>query len=262
VQRKEQRFGDAMQAEDMQQLGRKVLNRLPQDLMIMQFQRLELEEASHGGMAIDTIKEQTAVNLLVALFGAQSVAGGEDGNRVAAQPQRFDHSLSMMFESSGVVWRIQIRYGQNFHSLGPSIEDSAHLARRYRKDCEEQGRAEPHWLPCSFARFASGGGANGDDVKRIDDIEVAVWMFHHHIMPANKNKFRVGCVVLPAVRITDDGLPARGQVLPDQVAIHVDLLAWKPQSVKAVIKHYESHSRSPIRRPGSPVVEKCSRSRT
>jgi hypothetical protein len=57
AQREEQRLGEAMQAEDMHHLGRKVFDRLQQDLIIMQFQRLEFEVGGHGGMAIDAIEE-------------------------------------------------------------------------------------------------------------------------------------------------------------------------------------------------------------
>jgi hypothetical protein len=54
------------------------------------------------------------VNLFVPLFGAQPVAGGENGDGMAAQPQRFGHGQAMIVKSSGVVRRIQICHDQNF----------------------------------------------------------------------------------------------------------------------------------------------------
>jgi len=69
-------------------------------------------------------------------------------------------------------------------------------------------------------------------VRRVYDIEAAIWMSNHHVMPADKNKFRVRHGILAAVRSTDDGPLARGQVLTDQVAIHTDLFAQEPRAVK------------------------------
>jgi hypothetical protein len=42
----------------------------------------------------------------------------------------------------------------------------------------------------------------------------------------------VGHRILPPVRSADDGSLARRQALPDQAAIHDDLLAHQPRAVK------------------------------
>ena len=59
-------------------------------------------------------------------------------------------------------------------------------------------------------------------MKRVNNIEVAVGVLDNHIMHADENEFGMRHRVLPAIRGADDGTLAGGQVLANQVAIHVD----------------------------------------
>jgi len=85
-------------------------------------------------------------------------------------------------------------------------------------------------------------------MQRIDNVQVAVRVFDNYIMFADQNKFRMPHVVPLAVRSADDGAFAGGQMMANQVAIHVDLLASKRQFVKGLKTNYESYSSGAIRR--------------
>jgi len=76
-----------------------------------------------------------------------------------------------------------------------------------------------------FARFAPWRRADGDNGQRVYNIQVAVGVFHHDIMPADENKLRTRHGILFAIRGADNGPLARRQMLADQVAIHSRLFA-------------------------------------
>ena len=74
----------------------------------MQLQRLNLQVGRDGRVAESAVEGEAAVGLVVPLLGAQSVAGGQNGGRMAAEPQRFGHVFTAVVERAGGVGRVQI----------------------------------------------------------------------------------------------------------------------------------------------------------
>src|SRR6266516_3790766 len=117
AQRKNQRLGKTAQAPDVCQVGLKLGDCLAQGAVVALFESLQFSQPGHERMTEGAVEEQAAMNLLVALFGVQSVVGGQDEQGVTAEPEQLSYRLAPQIVRARVVRRIEIGQNQNFHRL-------------------------------------------------------------------------------------------------------------------------------------------------
>jgi hypothetical protein len=93
--------------------------------------------------------------------------------------------------------------------------------------------------PRSLLGFVPPPRANRDNVERIDDIQQSSGGFDHNIVAAYQNKLRMRHRILLAVRCPNEKWPSASQLLANQHAVHVALIAPGETSVKQERGHVQ-----------------------